>query len=125
MTTQEVANQLVDLCRTGEWAQVQQNLYHQDCESVEPEGTPWGNVKGMEAIHQKGEQWASSIEEFHGIEVSDPLVAGDFFSVRMQTDTTFKGMGRTKFEELCMYQVKDGKIVKEQFFYTPMPQPQT
>ena len=125
MTTQEVANQLVDLCRKGEWAQVQQNLYDQDCESIEPAGTPWGNVKGMDAIAKKGEQWASSIEEFHGNEVSEPLVAGDFFSVRMSTDTTFKGMGRVHFEELCLYEVKDGKIVKEQFFYTPMPQPQT
>jgi hypothetical protein len=26
-------------------------------------------------------------------------------------------MGRSTMEELCVYEVKDGKIVKEQFFY--------
>lgn len=122
MSTQEVANKLVELCRRGEWQQVHDELYHQDCESIEPAGTPWGNVKGMEAIAQKGQQWASSIEEFHGSEVSDPLVAGDYFTVRMKTDTTMKGMGRVQFEELCLYEVQDGKVVKEQFFYAPPPQ---
>ena len=34
------------------------------------------------------------------------------------SDATRKGMPRMKFEELCLYQVKDGKITKEQFFYS-------
>jgi hypothetical protein len=35
----------------------------------------------------------------------------------MSFDATFKGGGRTKMDEICVYEVKDGKIVKEQFFY--------
>jgi len=35
----------------------------------------------------------------------------------MMMDATFKGIGREKMNELCMYEVEDGKIVKEQFFY--------
>ena len=118
MTTQEIAERLVALCRQGNWEQAQQELYHQDAASIEPEGTPWGNVTGMEAIKAKGEQWQQSVEEFHGNEVSDPLVAGNFISVKMSSDITMKGMGRMKFDELCLYEVKDGKIIKEQFFYT-------
>jgi hypothetical protein len=34
----------------------------------------------------------------------------------MQLDMTMKGQGRTNMAELCVYQVKDGKIVAEQFF---------
>jgi hypothetical protein len=28
-----------------------------------------------------------------------------------------KGMGRVKMDEIAVYEVKDGKIVKEQFFF--------
>jgi len=28
-----------------------------------------------------------------------------------------KGQPREKSEEICLYEVKDGKIVREQFFY--------
>lgn len=122
MTTQEIANRLVLLCRKGDWHQAQRELYHEDIESIEPPGTPWGNVKGMEALTKKGEQWSGMVEEIHENEVSEPMVADNFFTLRMESDNTFKGMGRMKFEELCLYEVKDGKIVKEQFFYTPQGQ---
>jgi len=32
-------------------------------------------------------------------------------------DATMKGMGRMKLEEICVFEVKDGKIISEQFFY--------
>lgn len=32
-------------------------------------------------------------------------------------DATYKEHGRMAFAELCVYQVKDGKIVAEEFFY--------
>jgi len=35
----------------------------------------------------------------------------------MGMDCTYKGMGRQKMDEIALYEVKDGKIVKEQFFY--------
>jgi hypothetical protein len=35
----------------------------------------------------------------------------------MGLDATMKGVGRTKMDEIALYEVKDGKIVKEQFFY--------
>ena len=120
MTTAQVAKRLVELCRTGAWAQAQEELYDDNAESIEPAGTPWESVKGKKAIQEKAAQWFSSVEEVHGGEVSDPLVAGNFFSVRMMNDTTMKGMGRNQFEEICLYEVQDGKVIKEQFFYQPM-----
>ena len=57
------------------------------------------------------------IEERHGGSFSDPLVSGRYFSVAMTLDATFKGMGRNLLEEVCVYEVKDGKIVFEQFHY--------
>ncbi len=120
MTTQEVANRLCELCAQGNWSQAQDELYAQNVESIEPAGTPWESVKGLDAVKKKGEQWSAMVEEFHGNEMSEPVVSQDFFAVRMKSDTTMKGMGRMQLDELSVYEVKDGKIVKEQFFYTPM-----
>lgn len=120
MSTQEVANRLVELCRMGEYTKAQQELYTNSTISIEPEGTPNHSVQGTEALAAKAEQWASMVEEVHGAEVSDPLVAGNFFTLTMKNDVTFKGMGRMTVEQVAVYEVADGKVVKEQFFYPPM-----
>lgn len=57
------------------------------------------------------------IEEFHGGHISDPVVAGEYFSIAWNMDVTITGQGRRTIEEICTYRVKDGKIVWEQFLY--------
>ena len=119
MTTQEIANRLVELCRTGAWDKAFEELYSKDAVSIEMPGGPWPErCEGMEAIAAKGETWQGMVEEFHGVEVSDPLVAGEHFTCTMTMDITMKGMPRARNEEICVYTVKDGKIVTEQFFYS-------
>ena len=54
--------------------------------------------------------------EAHGMDVSEPLVADSSFAVTMNMDVTMKGGQRMSMNELCIYHVKDGKIVSEQFF---------
>ena len=53
----------------------------------------------------------------HGGFTGAPQVAGNYFSVAMGMDCTMKGAGRIKMDEIAVYEVKDGKIVKEQFFF--------
>jgi hypothetical protein len=43
------------------------------------------------------------------------LMAGASFACAMHLDLTIKGHGRMSVNELCIYEVKDGKIVSEQF----------
>jgi hypothetical protein len=117
MTTQQVANRLVELCRTGQIQQAQEELYADDISSIEPEHAPTKSAKGKKAVIEKGIQFASMIEQRHGGSFSDALVCGKYFSASMTLDATFKGMGRNTLEEICVYEVKDGKIVSEQFFY--------
>ena len=118
MTTQEVASRLVELCSTGQWDKAQEELYADHAVSLELPGTPFPErVEGMEAIRAKGEQWASMVEEFHGAVVEGPLVAGNHFSCTMKMDITMKQHPRHVSEEIAVFQVEDGKIVKEQFFY--------
>jgi ketosteroid isomerase-like protein len=120
MNTEQIAQRLVELCRQGEYEQAQVELYADDAVSIEPEGLPpeaLGNARGMDAIREKGRKFNESIETMHGSSVSDPVVAGNWFSVSMRLDVTMKGMGRIDMSEICVYRVRDGKIVHEQFFY--------
>jgi hypothetical protein len=57
------------------------------------------------------------VEEMHGGYSSEPIVAGNHFAVAMGMEATMKGQGRSKMDEIALYEVKDGKIVKEQFFF--------
>jgi hypothetical protein len=93
-------------------------LYHPDAISQEPDGVPWATAYGMEEMQKKGEAWGAMMEEIHDSAMSDQIVAGNHFSVRMMNEATFKGSSeRQKLDEIGVYEVKDGKIVKEQVFY--------
>jgi hypothetical protein len=114
----QIADRLVELCRKGEFEAAQTELYAEDAVSIEPDGSPMQIAEGLAAIHEKGRQFRESVEHFHGILISEPIVAGNFFTVAMAVDATFKGQGRVNMEEICVFEVNDGKIVTEQFFYS-------
>ncbi|UJH69022.1 nuclear transport factor 2 family protein [Allomuricauda sp. SCSIO 65647] len=118
MTTQEVADKLVSLCREGKYDEAY-GLYAEDAVSVEMPGVPNEITKGIDNILKGFENWANSIEEHHGGSVGDAVVAGNHFMVPMTSDATFKEIGRCKMEELCVYEVENGKIKKASFFYDP------
>jgi len=118
MTTQDVANKLVAYMRQGQIFEAQAELYADNIVCIEPEDSMTQHItKGKKEVAEKGKQFASMIEERHGGSCSDPLIGGRYFSVEMSIDATLKGMGRQLLEEVCVYEVKDGKIVHEQFFY--------
>lgn len=117
MTTQEIATRLAELCRKGEYKTVYEELYSPKCVSIEPKGAQMEVCNGLEEMAAKGKAWNESMEEFHGSSVGDPIVSGNHIAMPMMMDATFKGVGREKMDEMCVYEVKDGKIVKEQFFY--------
>ena len=118
MTTQEIANRFHELAQSGNWQQIQDDLFSDDAESIEPPHSQgMQSAKGREGLKQKGEMFSSMVEEMHGGYSSEPIVAGSHFAVAMGMDVTMKGMGRSKMDEIAVYEVKDGKIVKEQFFY--------
>lgn len=122
MTTQDVANRLAELFKENRWDQVQAELFSEDAESIEPPGVPgFQTVKGLAAIKKKGEDFNKMVEEIHGGWSGEPIVAGNFIAVAMGLDATMKGMGRVNMEEIALYEVKDGKIIREQFFFNPKP----
>ena len=118
MTTKEVADKLVKMCRDGKVEEAKQELFAEDIISIEPaEGILPKETKGIKAIEKKAELFISMVEQFHDSTITDPVVAGDYFSIGWHTDIQMKGEQRKTNSEICVYKVKDGKIVSEQFFY--------
>jgi hypothetical protein len=118
MSTTEIANRLVELCSKGDFEAAQKELFSDDAVSIEPHATPdfQQETKGLDAILEKGRKWGEMVEETHGGKVSQPLVGENSFACTMTMDVTMKGRGRMQMTELCVYNVKDGKIISEQFF---------
>jgi hypothetical protein len=117
ITTLQVANRLVELCRQGNVLDAQEELFADDVTCIEPPHGHSPTVNGKTAAIEKGKHFASMIEEVHGAQISDPVVAGNWFSISWTMEATMKGQGRQKLEEICVYQVKDGQIVSEQYFF--------
>ena len=118
MTTKEIAKRLKKLCDKGDWEGAHRELYAKDAVSIEPEASGGFEKEshGLDAIIEKGKKWASMVSEVHEIEVSEPMIAGNTFAVTMRMDMTMKDKKRSDMTELCVYHVKDGKIICEQFF---------
>jgi hypothetical protein len=55
------------------------------------------------------------VEKVKDTKVSEPLVVGNSFAVTIHMDVTMKGKGQMDMTELCVYEVKDGKIISESF----------
>ncbi len=118
MTTQELATLLVEMCRKGEVEEAKEKLFSKDIISIEPaEGILPKETKGIDAIRKKAELFISLVENFYGDTISDPIIAGDYFSLSWESDLQMKGEARKTNSELCLYKTKDGKIISEQFFY--------
>lgn len=118
MDTKEIASKLVKWCQAGDFETPYQHLYSPDIVSIENDGSAEGaRVEGFEGIQKKGEWWKENFE-VHSTEVSEPLVAENWFSVRFNMDTTHRPSGqRSVMSEIAVFHCKDGKIIQEQFFY--------
>lgn len=124
MTTQEIANRLVELCRANKEQQAIKELYAENFVSLEAEGAPNPRSVGHAAHTEKGKNFEAMIANMNAITWTDPIVAENFFTLGlyMNVDMT-NGAKDVNMDEICVYQVREGKIVLEQFFYTAQPAP--
>jgi hypothetical protein len=118
MSTKEIAKKLKKHCDKGNFEVAQKELFAKDAVSIEPEASGGfeKETHGLDAILQKGKKWNEMVSATHSIEISEPLIAGNTFSITMRMDVTTKDRGRMDITELCVYNVKNGKIISEQFF---------
>jgi ketosteroid isomerase-like protein len=120
MDMHAVAARLVQLCREGKNHDAMTELYAKDVVSVEA-GAPPGQSpisSGLDAVMAKGQWWADN-HEVHSAKVAGPYPNGERFIVRFEYEVTFKPTGaRMNLDEMALYTVTDGKISREDFFYT-------
>lgn len=119
MTTAEVANQYVELCRNGKFLEALDALYDADVVSIEPIelGALPRELRGKEAVRSKNVWWFDT-NEVHSASVNGPFVSPERFAVLFSFEWTVKATGeRRQFSEVAIYTVANGKIVREEFLY--------
>jgi len=117
-TTQEVAARFNELAQQEKWFEIQEELFSEDVRSIDPVNSPYFKyAEGKANVREKGENWVKRVREVHHLLTSQPVVAGNYFAVGRYVDISVDDFGRIKMDEIMLYQVRDGKIVLEQFFY--------
>jgi ketosteroid isomerase-like protein len=121
-TTREIGKRLVDLCNQMKNLDAVNELYADNIVSIDAHGDEKmpRRMEGKQAVLGKN-KWFFDMHEIHSSKASGPMLHDDRFAVYFTLDCTpkdgpFKGK-RMKMEEVGLYEVKDGKIVKEEFFY--------
>ena len=118
LTTQEVAARFNELARQEKWFEIQDELFADNVRSIDPPNSQYfGYAEGKVAVRKKGEDWVKRIEAVHRTYTTEPVIGGNHFAVGRGMDITVQGFGRIKIDEIMLYEVKDGQIVLEQFFY--------
>lgn len=119
LSTQEVAARFYELAKEEKWFEIQNELFADNVRSVDPPNSPYfPYAEGIAAVRKKGEDFVKLIETVHKAVTTEPIVAGHHFAVGRDKDLTVKGLGRIQINQIMLYEVKDGKIVLEQFFYS-------
>jgi ketosteroid isomerase-like protein len=120
MDTMDIATKMVNLCKQGKNHEALSTLFSDDVVSVEA-GTMPGmsrESKGLAAVKAKGEWWMAN-HDVHSANVTGPWPHDDKFIVGFQYDVTNKPSGqRMQLDEVGLYTIKNGKIVREEFFYS-------
>lgn len=117
-TTEEVAARFHELAQQEKWFDIQDELFADNVRSVEPANSPHlKNAEGKGPVRKKGEDFVGKVREGHYFHTTAPVVGGNHFSVGRSQHMTVEGLGKVEMDQIMVYEVKDGKIVLEQFFY--------
>ena len=122
MTTKELADQLVALCRAGRNIEAVETLLSENVVSVEARGdeTMPAETSGRDVIRGKNEWWINN-HKIHSAVVKGPYPNGERFAVIYDfvvTPVAGPMAGKKmRMEEVALYTVADGKVVREEFFY--------
>lgn len=118
LTTQQVAARFNELAQAEKWFEIQDELFDDNVKSVEPANSPYlPDAKGKTLVRKKAEDWVKRITAVHTLTTTNPIVSANHFVVGRVMDTTVEGFGRVLINEIMLYEVQDGRIVLEQFFY--------
>ena len=118
LTTEQIAHRLHDFLIKNDTKSAQEQLYAKDAISIEPyaSGGYEKETHGLDAIVEKRKKFEKETEKMDSVTVSEPVVSGNSFALRLEMEMAMKGQEPKPMSELAVYTVKDGKIISEQFF---------
>ena len=119
--TKAIANKLVAYCQQNDDEKCLNELYAAEAVSIEATTMPGNDspqTTGLDGIRAKHEWWNNNFE-VHSSSAQGPFFHGeDRFGVIFSFDATNKQTDeRESMQELGLYTVQEGKIIKEEFYY--------
>lgn len=116
-TPAEIGADLVAMFNSGQSREIEDKYWDPDIESVEGVGIAkaW---RGRPAVEAKNAAWMSD-HVIHGASAEGPYVGATGFAVKFRIDVETKSTGqRQTIDEIGVYTVKKGRIVREEFMYS-------
>ncbi|WP_259066969.1 SnoaL-like domain-containing protein [Mucilaginibacter sp. X4EP1] len=113
-TITEIASRLTSLCEAHQFVEAYNTLYSEHAVSIDPiyKNEPLTGLPDL-IEREKAFLAANTINE---VKASEPIFAGNYFSIILSLDFTTADQTKRVVEELCVYKVENGKIVSQQFF---------
>jgi len=112
----DIGQSLVAMFNEGKFKEIEDAYWSNDVASVEGYGVnmAW---HGRAKVEEKNSGWMAD-HIIHGASAQGPYVGATGFAVKFQMDVETKSTGqRQVMEEVGVYDVRDGKIVREEFMY--------
>jgi hypothetical protein len=113
-TLLEKITDLNDLVLQGKPLEAFEKYYHEDVMMQENENSP---TVGKRANRKREEEFFASITEFRGAKPLKVTVGQETTMVQWHYDYTHKDWGVRNYIQVSVQEWKNGKIIKEQFFY--------
>jgi ketosteroid isomerase-like protein len=122
MDLKEIAEAVKTANETNTTKTLLDTLYAEDCVSVEAACMPGNDspeTAGLDAIRAKHAWWEAEMEFLSGTIEGPHLHGDDRFALVFKSVIREKSSGtEIPMEEVAIYTVRDGKIAREEFFYT-------
>lgn len=107
-------DELNDLVLQGRSLEAFEKYYHDDVVMQENENVP---TKGKEANLLREKEFYSAITEFRSAKPLKITIGEGVSMVQWHYDYTHKDWGVRNYTQVSVQEWKDGKIIREQFFY--------
>ncbi len=105
--------ELNDMIRHGKALEAFEKFYAEDVVMMENDQA----FEGKETNRKREQEFFGNIAEVHGAGIRATAVRGNVSFCEQFFDATFKDGKRIKMEEVAVRTWKDGKVVKERFYY--------
>ena len=115
MPTKERLEAFIGTCERGEFVEALQEFYAEDA-TMQENGQP-ARV-GLAALIEN-ERRMLSRARFHVRRADSYVAQGDRVAINWVFELTIDGVGRVRMDEIAYQQWRDGKIVRERFYYDP------